>query len=29
MSGEYYPLLLDPDETFVGFADSIPTVKKV
>ena len=29
MSGEYYPLLLDPDETFGGFADSIPTIKKV
>jgi ectoine hydroxylase-related dioxygenase (phytanoyl-CoA dioxygenase family) len=29
MSGKYYPLLLDPDETFCGFAESIPTINDV
>ena len=29
MGGDYYPLLLDPDESFGEFADSIPTVNKM
>ena len=29
MGGTYYPLLLDPEKSFAGFADSIPTIQDV
>ena len=29
MGGAYYPLLLDPEEAYAGFADSIPTIQDI